>query len=95
MDEKSLITLLEKIKTGKMTVEKGIKQIKDIPFEEVGKFAHLDHHRHVRKGFPEIIFAPGKSDVQLKAIVKAMLKKNTPVALSRVSKKQIACIQKI
>ncbi len=38
-----------------------------LPYENLG-FARVDHHRHLRRGFPEVIFCQGKSANQVVSI---------------------------
>ena len=76
-------------------MEGGVKKLKGLPFEKLGNFAHVDHHRHLRKGFPEIVFAPGKAPERLVAIVKDLLKHDVPVVVSRVTDGQARRLKRI
>ena len=76
MDEKQLKSFLKKIATGKMTHEEGFKKIKHLFVGELG-YAHVDHHRAIRCGFPEVIFCPGKSAEQIEGIAKEILKRHS------------------
>lgn len=87
--------LLRGIRAGKVPVEGGIRKLKGMPFEKLGNFAHVDHHRHLRRGFPEIVFAPGKTPVRLVAIVKEMARRDAPVVVSRVSDDQARRLKRI
>jgi NCAIR mutase (PurE)-related protein len=49
-----------------------LEVLKNLPYENLD-FARLDHHRHLRTGQPEAIFAEGKSPDQLIAIIKKMI----------------------
>ena len=64
MDKNALIKLLESVATGKTTVENATAHIHKLPFEDID-YAHIDHHRSLRKGFPEVIFGQGKSEQQM------------------------------
>src|SRR5262249_49971935 len=44
-----------------------------LPFQDTGDFARVDLHRHVRCGFPEVVFGQGKTAVQIEAILKTLL----------------------
>jgi hypothetical protein len=48
-------------------------------------FAKLDHHRHLRRGFPEVVFCESKTTEQVVAIVAAMVKRECNVLATRVS----------
>ena len=53
MDQKILEKLLEDFKSNKVSLEEVLGKLKGLPFEDLG-FAKVDHHRALRKGFPEI-----------------------------------------
>ena len=55
------IEILNKVKSGELTVEEAERFFKKQPFEELG-FAKLDSHREIRSGFPEVIFCSKKQD---------------------------------
>lgn len=55
-----LRTLLERVRTGEVDIDAAMSQVEGLPFEDIG-FAHVDHHRTLRKGFPEVIFCEGKT----------------------------------
>jgi NCAIR mutase (PurE)-related protein len=66
--------LLENIRTGDMTIEEGLKILEDFPFLNLDD-AKIDFHRELRKGYPESIFAPGKTLAQIRKIVEHMVEK--------------------
>jgi len=53
-------TLLEAIREQRIAPEEGVEYLRKLPFEDIG-FAKLDHHRSLRHGMPEVIYAAGKS----------------------------------
>ena len=55
MNPEKLKKLLEQIKTGDINVDEAIVKLKHLPYEDLG-FARIDHHRHLRCGFPEVIY---------------------------------------
>ena len=60
VDERSLAVLLQRVASGERTVEDALSTLRDLPFEDIG-VAKIDHHRELRTGLPEAVFAPGKS----------------------------------
>ncbi len=72
MEPNKLKELLQRVKEGGCSVEQAMERLKMLPFEDLG-FARLDHHRHLRQGFPEVVFCQGKSISQIKEIVKRIL----------------------
>jgi len=68
MDPKAVRGLLEAVAAGITEVDQALEELKDLPFADLG-FANVDHHRALRLGFPEVVFAPGKTAEQLVSIV--------------------------
>jgi len=59
MDVKLLEKLLEEVRSGRVSTAEALERLRHLPFEDLG-FARVDHHRALRQGFPEVIFAGGK-----------------------------------
>ncbi|MBA7485824.1 Pyridinium-3,5-biscarboxylic acid mononucleotide synthase [subsurface metagenome] len=56
--------------------------MRHLPFEDLG-FAHVDHHRQIRRGFPEVIYCPGKTVEQIVKIFSALAEKGDNVLATR------------
>jgi NCAIR mutase (PurE)-related protein len=82
MNPQQILELLEKIRRGALTPEQGLERLKHLPFEDLG-FARVDHHRTLRQGFPEVVFAPGKKTDQIAAIVKSLLRQKSNILVTR------------
>jgi pyridinium-3,5-biscarboxylic acid mononucleotide synthase len=71
MNRLQLRALLDEVRAGATTPELAHEQLlqylRQSPFEDLG-FARVDHHRSIRQGFPEVVYGPGKSPVQIAAI---------------------------
>jgi NCAIR mutase (PurE)-related protein len=93
MDIRKLEDLLIRVKAGKTPIEKAIAQLKSLPFEDLG-YARVDHHRSLRKGFPEVIWGEGKSSNQILSIMKEMKSKGQNVLITRLDEKKAKDIQK-
>jgi NCAIR mutase (PurE)-related protein len=91
MNETKLRELLEKIRAGDLSINLGIESLKKLPFEDLG-WACLDHHRHIREGFPEVVYGPGKTCEQLVDIVSKLISVGGPVLVTRVSEEQSECV---
>lgn len=63
--------LLEEVQSNELTVENALERLKKLPYDDLG-FAKIDHHRHLRKGFPEVIFCQGKTPRQVAEIFKGL-----------------------
>src|SRR5260370_1894832 len=72
MEERDIRRLLERLQAGRVSVEDAIERLRHLPSEDLG-FAKIDHHRALRQGFAEVIFARGKTPRQVDAIVRRML----------------------
>jgi len=83
MQERELAELLGKIQAGECSVEDGLEKLRHLPFEDLG-FAKLDHHRLMRKGFPEVIFGGGKSAEQIVALSERLRARECPVLITRM-----------
>ena len=71
MDIKVLEQLLEEVRAGRLPVTAAVDRLRTLPFEDLG-FARVDHHRQLRQGFPEVVFAEGKSLEQIRGILTAL-----------------------
>jgi NCAIR mutase (PurE)-related protein len=72
MTEQDLRKLLEQVQRGRVTLDQALARLKQLPFEDLG-FAKIDHHRALRQGFPEVVYARGKTAAQVAKIVRGML----------------------
>ena len=72
MNPTDLEKILQQIQTGTLSVEKAMQRLRNLPFEDLS-FAHVDHHRHLRCGFPEVIFSPGKTPQQVCDIFQSLV----------------------
>lgn len=69
--EKKIKKLFESVRNGELSVEDALGEFKFLPYEDIG-FAKVDHHRHLRQGFPEVVFCQGKTTEQIVAITKKL-----------------------
>lgn len=84
MDAKKIESLLTDIKSGKTSVKEALAAIKHLPYEDIN-FAKVDHHRHLRNGIPEVIFAQNKKTDDIVKIARSMLKKSGRFMITRGS----------
>jgi hypothetical protein len=91
MDEVNLRELLDRLQRGEVSADDAVAALRRLPFADLG-FARVDHHRALRQGMAETVFAPGKEAGQCAAIVAELLAQpgNGPVVLSRASADQVA-----
>jgi len=75
--------ILNQVHKGKITPKEALKRIKDYPYQDLA-FAKIDHHRELRRGFPEIIFGLGKTADQIIKISREILKKGDNLLITKV-----------
>jgi NCAIR mutase (PurE)-related protein len=85
--------ILEKVKSGEITVEEAENYFRREPFEEMG-YAKLDTHRKLRSGFAEVIFCSGKSDEHLLHIFGKLYEEEGEVLGTRATSEQFELIRR-
>jgi len=85
MNPKRIEKVLADLSRGDCTVAEALEQLKTLPYEDL-RFAKLDHHRELRKGIPEAIYTPGKTQKQLVGIVSKVLKRRGEAVFTRMSR---------
>jgi len=85
MNIESLNQLLRAVASGKTSVSDAVGSLKNFSFEDI-EYAHIDHHRSLRKGFPEVIFGQGKTADQIIGIMEKMMLQENIVLITRISK---------
>jgi NCAIR mutase (PurE)-related protein len=85
MDRAQIESLLKDVSEGRTQVVDALEKLRDLPFEDMG-FAKLDHHRALRTGMPEVIFAAGKTTDQVAAIFARMANAGGNVLATRASR---------
>ena len=82
MDQDQLRWLFEQVRDGAVDIDAAIARMRHMPFEDLG-FAKVDHHRALRHGIPEVIFAKGKTPDQVVAIAGSLLRNARNVLITR------------
>ena len=78
--------VLDKVHLGKLSPEEAFLILKDYPYQNLG-FAKIDHHRELRKGFPEIIYGLGKTEEQIVKISREIIKKGSNLLITKIEPK--------
>src|SRR3954470_11847772 len=91
MDEPTLRQLLADVQSGVLSADDAVGRLRRLPFTDLG-FARVDHHRALRQGLAEAVYAPGKTAEQCADLVAELLAEEDrgPVILTRASDEQIA-----
>jgi len=92
LNEEQIRALLAEVHAGTRSDDEFIQAIKSLPFEDLG-FAKLDHHRHLRTGFPEVIFAQGKTCAQVAEIFARLSARHHVVLATRATPEQAEAVR--
>ena len=93
VNEEKLREMLQALQDGKTDVDAIVENLRSLPYEDLG-FARVDHHRALRRGFPEVIYGEGKSVSQITGIMKAILTQEANVLVTRVNAAKAEAVQK-
>jgi len=83
MTPSALLAILSEIERGSLSPEDAVVRLATLPFEDIGH-ARVDHHRSLRTGLPEVIYAAGKTAEQTVAIFSSMIADGVDVLATRV-----------
>jgi len=92
MEPRWLRELLVGLEEGQITVDEAMGRLKGFPYEDL-EFARLDSHRTLRKGFPEVIFCPGKTAEQVLNIAERIRAREDRVMAARASAEVAAALE--
>jgi NCAIR mutase (PurE)-related protein len=84
MTEQQLRALLEEVRSGASDVDAALLALRHMPYEDLG-FANIDHHRALRHGIPEVIFAAGKTAEHVIGIAAKLLEHGGNVLITRTN----------
>jgi len=91
---KTILDLLIEVKNGTKTPEEAYSLLNVEQYKEI-EDAILDYQRPLRTGFPETIYAQGKSVEQLLSIVDRLYKDNKPILITKLKTEQVEALEKI
>jgi NCAIR mutase (PurE)-related protein len=83
MNKDILIKLLKSVADGKTSAADAAGRLERLAYEDIN-YAHIDHHRSLRKGFPEVIFGEGKTADQIAGIMEKMQHQENIILVTRV-----------
>jgi NCAIR mutase (PurE)-related protein len=85
MDQEQIRALLEQVRSGEIDTDAAMGRLKHMPFEDLG-YAKVDHHRALRHGMPEVIFAKGKTPEQVAGIAEKVLEHCSNLLITRADR---------
>jgi NCAIR mutase (PurE)-related protein len=84
MTPDKLRDILARLASGELDADAAFEAVKHLPFEDLG-FAKVDHHRALRAGLPEVIYAPGKTAEHIVGVARALRDSGQRVLITRLS----------
>lgn len=94
MTQENLIQLLTRFRHGDLSIDDAVGMLKKVPFQDLG-FAKVDHHRGIRKGFPEVIWGQDKTGQQIAKITKEMASEGDYVLITRLEEEKAADVRRL
>jgi NCAIR mutase (PurE)-related protein len=94
VDADGLRSLLDEVLAGELSTDDAVATLQAMPFTDLG-FARVDHHRALRQGRAEAVYAPHKQPAQIVAIVGELLGASPdggPVIVSRADRAQAEAV---
>jgi hypothetical protein len=94
MNPEYIKKILNSVKEGKIDIDAAMDELKNLPYSDLG-YAKVDHHRTLRRGYPEVIFCAGKTPMQIQGIVKNMLPHGSNILGTRASVEAFQAVKEI
>jgi len=91
MNAQTLKRLFDQVQKKRLSPDDAVERLRHLPFEDLG-FAKLDHHRALRQGMPEVIFAQGKAPRQVADIFARLAAHGGNVLATRATEEQYAAV---
>jgi NCAIR mutase (PurE)-related protein len=86
-----IAALLGDVKAGTVSVDAAVRELAALPYADLG-FANVDTHRHLRLGFPEVVYGHGKTREQMIQILNVLRESGGNVLATRVRDEDAAAI---
>jgi len=91
MNPQALRKLFDQVRKKRLSPDAAVERLRHLPFEDLG-FAKLDHHRALRQGMPEVIFAQGKPPRQVADIFTRLAAHGGNILATRATEEQYAAV---
>ncbi len=97
MRRDQLLGLLGEVAEGRETPAGALERLAWLPVEAVAPdggaaMARLDHHRELRQGYPEVVFAEGKTERQVVEICRRLAERNGGFLVTRADERRRAAV---
>jgi NCAIR mutase (PurE)-related protein len=94
MNEERIKKIIRDVRNGALSEEDALENLRHLSFEDMG-FARIDHHRALRQGMPEVVFAQGKRPEQVAAILERLAAHNPLVIATRADRDDLEAVKKL
>ena len=84
--------LLQRFREDGVSVEDVLLELRNLPYQDLS-FARVDHHRSIRRGFPEVILGQGKTPEQIAFIAEALLNGSDRLLVTRTSPEAFSAVR--
>ena len=91
MQPEKIEELLKRVAAGEVSPQEALAQLRLLPFEDLG-YAKVDHHRALRRGFPEVIFCSGKTPEQVAGIAQRLAASADVILATRATQEQFEAV---
>ncbi len=91
MDHNKLEKLLKEVQEGRLEISEAMEELRSFGFKDLG-YAKLDYHRELRRKYPEIVYAEGKSVTQLTGITEALLQHDSNIMITRATQEKYEAV---
>jgi NCAIR mutase (PurE)-related protein len=92
MTQETILEMLQRVRDGGLRPEEAMERLANLPYEDAG-FAKIDHHRRLRTGLPEVIYAGGKTAAQVGEIFFRMAAMGGGVLATRADEAAFAAVK--
>jgi len=92
MDSRDIEHILRSVQAAELTVDEAMDALRSLPYQEVGSYARLDTHRHLRTALPEVVFCQGKTSEQVAEIMMQLVRSSGRAYATRASVDQYAAV---
>jgi NCAIR mutase (PurE)-related protein len=98
VDRQQLLETLDRVRTGALSPADAAQALSDLPYAEVAHAVGttmIDHHRELRTGVPEIVFAAGKTPEQIAGAMTELARRAGGALATRVDAAKAAALRSL
>ncbi len=92
MNREQIRQLMQQVRDGELHPDEACERLRSLPFEDLG-FAKIDHHRSLRRGFPEVVLAERKTPEQVARILQSLAAQSDLVIASRADEEHFRVVK--